>query len=500
MKKILFSIGVALLFSFGAVAQTITLPWNQYDPSNIAYQGWQTTKLAGYVPAVNDVVTVHVVGTASEDMEDFLMAVVDDRPAVDYWGQYSDMPSLKKGIAKGVEFDLEVDIVISTLTQADKGKPSFGTALSNPKIVLVGKNSVLGTVGTSITLNFTTFDVSFFSPWPGASVLTGSDDRKQSTGIQGKVTEVELNDVLRVTITGSKTDVDADGFEVALVDATEAGGWWKELTNWIKFTPEAVKAGNDFTLVADVKVLQLPDGTGAKSLEFYVAATTSGKLIQIENFNMTVEKIDNPGETLVLPWNEWGSSGVQYQGKETEKLAGYTPAVGDEVTVRIAGTADFDISGLLVTVIDDRKEVGNWGEFSTYGTLGDVTQGAAFDFTVKVEILAVDKAGTPLMSPKLVFMGDNAALAGANGTGTKITIALDALEVQIKSVGVQAVAAAPSVKVYAIEGGLAIEGAEKAVVYGIDGSVIATATGKIALPKGVYIVKVDGKAIKAIVK
>jgi hypothetical protein len=56
------------------------------------------------------------------------------------------------------------------------------------------------------------------------------------------------------------------------------------------------------------------------------------------------------------------------------------------------------------------------------------------------------------------------------------------------------------VNVFSILGGLAIQGAEQATVYGIDGSLIATAKGNIALPKGVYIVKVDNQVVKAIVK
>jgi hypothetical protein len=56
------------------------------------------------------------------------------------------------------------------------------------------------------------------------------------------------------------------------------------------------------------------------------------------------------------------------------------------------------------------------------------------------------------------------------------------------------------VNVFSIPGGLAIQGAEKATVYGIDGSLIATVKGDIALPKGVYIVKAGNQVVKAIVK
>jgi len=65
---------------------------------------------------------------------------------------------------------------------------------------------------------------------------------------------------------------------------------------------------------------------------------------------------------------------------------------------------------------------------------------------------------------------------------------------------VESVKIVPAMKVYSIQGGLAIEGAEKAAIYGIDGTLIATAKGQIALPKGIYIVKAGSEVVKAIVK
>jgi hypothetical protein len=59
---------------------------------------------------------------------------------------------------------------------------------------------------------------------------------------------------------------------------------------------------------------------------------------------------------------------------------------------------------------------------------------------------------------------------------------------------------ASSVKVYSIAGGIAIEGVESAAIYGIDGSMIATAKGEVTLPKGVYIVKAGDRVVKAVVK
>ena len=65
---------------------------------------------------------------------------------------------------------------------------------------------------------------------------------------------------------------------------------------------------------------------------------------------------------------------------------------------------------------------------------------------------------------------------------------------------VEVAAVASPVKIYSIDGGIAIDGIESATIYGIDGSIIATAKGKVTLPKGVYIVKAGNRVVKAIVK
>ncbi|MDR1730166.1 MAG: hypothetical protein LBR52_05845 [Prevotellaceae bacterium] len=365
MKKTLLSIGAALLFTVGVMAQfSVTLPWNQYDASGIAYQGWETTKLANYEPKVNDVITVHVVGTATEDMEDFLISVVDDRPDVDYWGQYSNMPSFGSVVA-GEEFDFEVKVTIATLTQADISKPSLGEPLSNPKFVLVGKNSVLSTTGTdgtgsgtSIKIDFTIFDVDVFSPIEGATVFTPNNDgKKQSLPFENKlpVSTVEAGNKIRVNITG-RADADATEIQVALVDGTEAAGYWMELSEWATFEGEII-AEEPFNLTTTLDVISAPIGEGASSMQLIFTALSEANPLQI---------------------------------------------------------IDFEISTADVTSVS----------------------------TV----------------------------------------------------------ASSSVNVYSIEGGLAVEGAENAVVYGIDGSVVATATGKIALPKGIYLVKANNEVVKAIVK
>jgi len=357
MKKTLLSIGAALLLSVGAMAQTVTLPYNQYG-TGIEFQGMETTKLASYTPKLNDIINIHIVGTASEDMSDLLVAVVDDSQTVDYWGQFSNMLSFGAPIAKGVAFDRTVELTITSLTQTDQSKPSFGTALSNPKLVFVGKNAVLGSAG-SIVLNLTTFTVNPVSILPGATVFTESGGKKQSPAIVDKISNVQIGNSYKITITGT-TDVDASEFQVVLVDGTAAANYWTELSDYIGFEPtDAAAAGVPFTLTAELTVNALPVGAGSDALQLYVTAASTADRIQVSNFTVTVQ----------------------------------------------------------------------------------------------------------------------------NTTGISTV-------------------ASSSVKVYAVDGGLTIEGADKAAtIYGVDGTLVATTTGgTIALPKGVYIVKVGNEAVKAIVK
>ena len=95
--------------------------------------------------------------------------------------------------------------------------------------------------------------------------------------------------------------------------------------------------------------------------------------------------------------------------------------------------------------------------------------------------------------------GIGIANAGDYGESIVGTYYIDDIEFVFDNVSVKSVAAS-SAKVFSIPGGLVIDGVESAVIYGIDGSVIATATGTVALPKGVYIVKAGSEVVKAIVK
>ncbi|MDR1730339.1 MAG: hypothetical protein LBR52_06725 [Prevotellaceae bacterium] len=153
----------------------------------------------------------------------------------------------------------------------------------------------------------------------------------------------------------------------------------------------------------------------------------------------------------------------RHVGEDSEDLP--VGVIGEWVTNSV-NYIDFEDSDINTGLIDDAANVGVLG-YEVVSSLNEFTFGIGFN------------------TDNGVFYIDNILFLDENGY----------------VVNVQKVEAAASANVYAIEGGLAIAGGESATIYGIDGRVVATtAASTIALPKGVYIVKVGSEVVKAIVK
>ena len=136
--------------------------------------------------------------------------------------------------------------------------------------------------------------------------------------------------------------------------------------------------------------------------------------------------------TVVMPFNPWGGTGTDYQVIDGSQLTAYTaPKLGDVISIRIAGTADKDITDFQIVILDDSEEVGYYAPFSGYKHLGNITAGAPFDESFDLPITTLTQDGTPLVQPKIAFIGKNAALAGANGEGTFITLTLTVYDVSV---------------------------------------------------------------------
>jgi hypothetical protein len=153
MKKTLLSISAIVLFGLGAIAQTIVMPWNQYAAGTpiIDYQGKDASLLTTYEAAENDVITLTVAGTSNQDISNFQVALVDDRPAVSYWDELAGFTELGP-VTAGVAFNFEVTITVA--------KDAAGVGGTFQKLVFDGKNATLAGAagaGTSITLTLTDF-------------------------------------------------------------------------------------------------------------------------------------------------------------------------------------------------------------------------------------------------------------------------------------------------------------------------------------------------------
>jgi hypothetical protein len=133
-----------------------------------------------------------------------------------------------------------------------------------------------------------------------------------------------------------------------------------------------------------------------KFMKKVLLTITAGLLIGFGAFAQTI---------VSMPWNQYaGAPKIEYQGKDATKVSTYVPAVGDVVTVTIAGTSDQNITGFQMALVDDAAP-SYWTELAGFKPLGtgSVTAGVAFSFIVD---LAVTATGTP----KIVFGGTNATL------------------------------------------------------------------------------------------
>lgn len=285
MKKVLLIIAAALTFGLGAIAQTVTMPWNQYGSGSpiIDYQGKDASKVSTYTPAVGDVVTVTIAGTSNQDIASFQVALVDDA-APSYWTELAGFKALGP-VTSGTPFSFSVDLTV--------------TQTGVPKIVFDGKNATLagadGT-GTSITLTLTTYTVSVFTPIAGAKILTdNADGTKQGvfTDILAITPAVKVGDIVRVTLEGT-TDASATSFQTVLVDGTAAASYWTELSAWTAFTPAIITSGQNFTLTADIEITANPVGSGAGSQNIILSAVSTANLIQLSLTTFTAEIIQAP--------------------------------------------------------------------------------------------------------------------------------------------------------------------------------------------------------------
>ena len=263
MKKITFTFFTFFAVTFGILAQTVILPYNQYGGAN-DYQ-FQNSSLipADYQAKVGDVITVHVAGTANYDMTAFQAALVDTRAVVSYWDPLSDFKSFGT-VTVGTPFDYTVNLLVT--------KAAAGIGSTYQKLIFDATSSAAGgTAGTSVTLTLTTFTLT-------VSVCSAYDDFiADATIISAK--DNLGSSIDPVTITNSQ-------FSVNYTLLAQSGSNWP----WVDM--EAKPNGTNFSNLCSITItykttgevhLVLWDSTLAAGTSYYnqlpISANTWNTLI-----------------------------------------------------------------------------------------------------------------------------------------------------------------------------------------------------------------------------
>ena len=405
------------------------------DNGQGAKQGTFTKLPAGTPVAIGDVVTVNLKGVSDVDVTEFQVIVVDESSdaASPYWTELSAYTDFTPAaFTAGQTFDITADI---TITAAP-----IGTEVKYQNIVLMAK-----TTAGLIQLSLTDFTATIGGQTPtldktAIAAAISAATTKVGAAVEGTAVgnyAVGSKAILTTAIAAAQSASDAATIQSDITTAlatlnaavsTFDGGL-------VTVGPVDKSALTTAIAAATTKVGAAIEGTatgnyavGSKAILTTAiaaaqsasdAATTAGQVTTaLNNLNTAVAtfeagKVAAFTANFTMPWNQYAAAPkTAYQGKDASKVSTYTPAIGDVVTVTIEGTSNQNITGFQVALVDDAPPA-YWKELAAFGTLGDVTAGVPFSFTVDLPVIATG-------SPKLVFDGVNATLAGADGTGTTI--------------------------------------------------------------------------------
>ena len=294
-------------------------------------------------------------------------------------------------------------------------------------------------------------------------------------------------DMVTVMIAGTANE-SIPKFGMVLVDSdTEvwcAPAEWQEVGSITKDVP--------FSFVVNFPIDLVKYCTPPNSLILYIDADQCVADLEGITLELTQFEILTGNEVILAP-SESNPPELKNAGPFNKIPS--APVAGDVWEVTIKGTTDVEAYGFIIDVIDGSScQPFYWGNLGSSGEIEDseVIGGEPFEFTTEIEIQD-DPCGSSI----------GFYVYAANDVEEFIKIYN--FEISAKNLSddssIYTSLANSSVKVLSIPGGLKIDGAESAVIFGIDGSLVAsTSASEIALPKGVYIVKAGGEVVKAIVK
>ena len=151
------------------------------------------------------------------------------------------------------------------------------------------------------------------------------------------------------------------------------------------------------------------------------------KKITLSIFAALAMSFGSFAQTVVLPWNSYGTpNDYQYQDK-TILPANYQAKVGDIIHVHIAGTSNFDLTAFQAAAVDVAPP-SYFTQLSNFKSFGTVTGGTPFDYSTDLPVTAAI-AVADLASQVLVLDATSAAAGGT--AGTKVTLTLTTFTVTV---------------------------------------------------------------------
>lgn len=135
--------------------------------------------------------------------------------------------------------------------------------------------------------------------------------------------------------------------------------------------------------------------------------------------------------TVKLPDNTQYGSANSFQAKITSLIpTDYQAKVGDLITVKIAGTSDYDLTNFQLVFSDTREVVSYWNELSGWKSLANVSAGVAFDYSTTVA-MTKDAAGAGSSFNNLVL--EAVSVVAINASAPEVTLTLTTFELSIES-------------------------------------------------------------------
>lgn len=300
MKKTLLSIGAALLFGFGAMAQDGTLTATSMTMTN-AYQAAGAAQAKGAFSLfgissveLGQAFKITVTATSDTDLSELEAAIVDTDPNAggvtgSYWDEISEFGTFSDGgVEAGVEFTKTVTVIV-------KSNYAFADALSRARLAINGKNSSFPkntTATATATVEFTGVTIAVVpqTAVPGTQMPLNADNKNQVGKLTGYMPATFAEgDKFTITVSGKPT-ANVTEFQIAVVDERAEVSYFDQLSEFTTLEGEAT-SGQNFSVSAVVEITKTKAASTdplASTLVLTAVSSPTVEILGIENLEITV--------------------------------------------------------------------------------------------------------------------------------------------------------------------------------------------------------------------